>query len=292
MNHFMPRFLDDIIPTLASELDFLMHVILSISASFFRMQSIGDQNRHATLALVHMERAIRGQIVATTKTIDRHNFEAVYITSIFIAADAIAQHQFLPKKVDTAQDLGRRTVGWLRVFRGVRALVTASGLTFTQSSLAAVFPRGQWQSPSAPTVINPGSNQPVFGFLLDGLVTQDQHYPAYYHTVTCLSNIYQQPARELFQRFLVEAQPGYVAHVESGEPLALLLMAVCFCLIPLLPSVPMVGRSAERDLEAIILHLPQTHSNTRIEKLGETIRTTPGTKDKSRALADSAGRMP
>ncbi|ETS83947.1 hypothetical protein PFICI_05823 [Pestalotiopsis fici W106-1] len=209
-----------------------------------------------------MARAINGQRAAVAGGINRGNFEAVYATSIFIAANTVSQHQFLPIKVETASDLGKCVVEWLSAFRNVRSVVAASRQEFGQSSLAAVFPRGGWQHLSAQDA-SPNSDQVAFGFPLDELIAnaaQDERYSDYHHIIVGLSNIYEQPSREAFMRFLVEARPEFLLHVEAGEPLALMLMAVCFSLTQLLPPADMMDQSAQRDLEATRLHLPPNHS--------------------------------
>lgn len=276
VNLFTPRLLDSAIPALAFEFSFLAHIILSICADSFRINLVHDRSRYATLSHVFMGQAIDGQMAAVAGGIHRGNFEAVYITSIFLAAHTVSQHQFLPLKDETALDLGKCVVEWLRAFRNVRSVVAASRQEFARSSLAAVFPRGGWQNLSVPDA-NPKSDQLAFGFLLDELVadaSRDECCSVYHHVTVGLSSIYEQPSREKFMRFLVEAQPEFLVYVEAGKPLALMLMAVCFSLTRLLLPADMMDKSAERDLEAIRLHLPPSHSLL-LERVIAIIRTHP-----------------
>ncbi|VUC32988.1 unnamed protein product [Clonostachys rosea] len=277
VNVSTPRLLDSAIPALAFEFSFLTHIILSICATSFRIRLVHGRSRYATLSHVFMGRAINGQMASVAGGIDRGNFEAVYTTSIFIAANTVSQHQFLPVKGQTTSDLGKCVVEWLRAFRNVRSVVAASRREFAQSSLAASFPRGGWQNLSVPD-INPKSSQVVFGFLLDELTAgaaQDERCSVYHHVVVGLSSIYEQPSREAFMRFLVEARPDFLLYVEAGEPLALMLMGVCFGLTRLLPPADMMDKGAERDLEAISLHLPPYHSLL-LERAIGIIRIHPG----------------
>jgi hypothetical protein len=260
----LPASFRAVIPKLAFESRFLMEAFLSMCAADMRLESQFEQRRLATISHLYMGRAIAGQ-AARLRTIDviavkDHDFQAVYTTSILIAIHSVIQHQFLPYDADAVDDLGPCVAQWLRAFRGVRTLAATIPQAFASSTLAARFPPGGWQNPFSPEFV-PSNDHAVFDFLLADHDMADTRYPAYRHAVAYMGTIYQQPWRQLYTRFLSEVRPQFLASVEQGDHLALLIMAVYLSMTALLkPAVTIVDNSAYRDMRAIARHLSRDHT--------------------------------
>ncbi|KAH8879786.1 hypothetical protein GQ53DRAFT_23970 [Thozetella sp. PMI_491] len=252
VEYWMPgTFFQDVL-VLSFECPSLAYMLISLGATA-KLLMYGRDPRLLSTQHAYLGKAIAGQLSAIESGVNRTNFEP-----LFAAANLIAGQSLLARRFGTHNRASLAGIAdWLRSWRSVYTFTAAFSELFSSSRFAS-YPVGREKMFSTGRELS--SDEPVFGFLVQGLArmtTPYKTFSTYRYVAACLSIIYHRPTRELHSRFLVEAPTIFVKAVERCEPTALALMGAHFALSRILDMPLLCDGSAEADLGLLLKYLPR-----------------------------------
>ncbi|VTT78181.1 unnamed protein product [Fusarium fujikuroi] len=228
-----------VLPQMAVTKPYLMDAILSIAALHLRSSTPDDK------ALAHASYFYSASTLTTYCTslklgITPDNAEALFMTAVLIAFQAIACRLFAGNDIDSDPDdyTSRYTppISWFHHFQGVKTMVAASWSWIRDSAaVKAVITHPIFQLD-----LYPQASSSFFGHLLEGieeeLSTEDPLLvnataQAYSHAVCVISWAHQEEHSSATLSFLVTASSRYVELVEAKRPRALVILASFFALL-------------------------------------------------------------
>ena len=250
------------IPRLAFEHDFMMHCMLGI-ASLHLHHLAPDVPEHQSLTIEHRVQALSG-LRAAISEFSKEKYRAILAGSLLLL--------ILSSDLSAPATGGELWIGnWFGLWAGMRDVITLTSWTFVeQSGLAPIFARDK----------NPGGDlENLPSALLDMLLLMEPGTEAtkfIFHTLTCLSKLYQGLLLDGITPELttkVVAWPAgtdiseFAALVKQKQPQALIIAAYYLVFTKITDEIWWLAEISSREIEAIANVLPTEYLSLMIVPL-------------------------